>query len=95
MTARPVNQTATINPVATSTASATLASAASSGAARIIDNSSSAILYVKFGTGTASSSDFSFAMVANTTWYAPDNAYAGPIQGILASGTGTARVTSY
>ena len=96
MARSPGSQAAAVTAPATSTTSATIATAASAGAARIIVNDSAAILYLRFGSAAASSTDYTVALAATGgTYVAPDNAYSGTITGILASGVGFARVTSW
>ena len=95
MARSPGPQTAAVTAPATGTTSATIVSAAAAGAARIIVNDSAAILYLRFGSAAASATDYSIELAAGATWEAPDSPYSGTITGILASGTGTARVTSY
>ncbi len=92
--ARSFDQTATVNPIATSTASANLiVLTAESG--RIIVNNSAAILYIRFGTAPASSTDYTMAIAAGGAYELPQPLYAGQITGVLASGTGTALVTTW
>lgn len=85
--------TATLSNVSTSGTSATLLSANARRLGATIYNDSSVVLYVKFGT-TASSTSFTVAMAAGAYYEIPIGAvYTGRIDGILASSTGTARVT--
>lgn len=95
MATSPGRQTAVVAAVATSTTSATIIAASAAGAARIIVNDSLVVLYLRFGSVAAVSTDFSVSLAAGASYYAPDNAYSGAIQGILASSTGFARVTSW
>lgn len=94
MSVKSSTQAATVTAPATSTTSATVVPAAGA-QARIITNNSAAILYLRFGSGAASATDFSVQIAAGATWTMPDSAYGGQITGILASGAGTALVTSY
>lgn len=81
---------ATLANVSTSTSSATLLASNSARKKAVIVNDSTAILYVKFGT-TASATSYSYLLQPNDTL--EEVTYTGRIDGILASGTGTARTT--
>lgn len=83
--------TATLTNVSTSGTSATLLAAAALRIGATIYNDSSVVMYVKFGT-TASATSFTIAMAAGSYYEVPYG-YTGRIDGILASSTGTARVT--
>lgn len=87
-------QTANVTPVATSTTAATLNAAGSAGRGRIIVNDSAGVLYVKFG-GAATATDWTVKLVAGGYYELPQPLYGGIITGVLDTGTGTARVTSY
>lgn len=88
---------ATVTPVAMSTTSAavTAGSGAAGGQVRYVTNTSAAILYLRFGSAAASATDFTIAVPAGGQWENPAPFFSGPIQGVLASGTGNANVTSY
>jgi hypothetical protein len=60
----------------------------------VIYNDSLVVMYVKFGT-TASATSFTYYLAAGATLELPSSPglYTGRIDGILASSTGTARVT--
>lgn len=90
---RPV-ATATLSNVSTSTASANLLASNTSRRGVIIYNDAAATLYVKFGS-TASSTSFTYLLLTGETLelQSAGALYTGTIDGILASGTGTARVT--
>jgi len=92
MAASLANQTAVIGRVATSTTSAQLA-AGGTGRARYIYNDSAGVLLVSFSTSAASATAFTFRLAANTGQLV--EAYGGPIQGILDTGTGNAQVTQW
>jgi hypothetical protein len=84
--------TATLANVATSTTSATLqASNASRLGWTCYNDSTSSVLYIKYGT-TASATSFTVRLDPGGQYVDPTG-YTGRIDGILASGTGTARVT--
>jgi hypothetical protein len=86
--------TATLSNVATSTASATLLASNAARKGAVIYNDSLVVMYVKFGT-TASATSFTYYLAAGATLELPSSPglYTGRIDGILASSTGTARVT--
>lgn len=87
--------TATVTSVADSDLNQTLLSANSARRGFIISNTSSAILYIKFGA-TASTTDFTVALPANTGRYEMLGSvvYVGRIDGIWASNqSGAALVT--
>lgn len=88
-------QTTTVTRVATSTSSATIANAQSGRRGYIIVNDSAVVLYVLFGTGSASATNYSVQLAAGATYehVYGTAAYAGPIQAITASSTGNAQVT--
>lgn len=83
--------TSALANVATSTTSATLLAANANRLGAMIHNDSTRNLYVKFGT-TASNTSFTVLMPANSYYEVPFG-YTGRIDGILASQSGTARVT--
>lgn len=85
---------ATVTPVSTSTSAAVLLAAGTGMSSRLVVNDSAAILYVKFGAA-ASSTDYTVALAAGAYYEFPQPLYAGVVSGTLATGTGTARVTSY
>jgi len=87
------NTTSAVTSVADTASSTTLLSAAATRKGFRITNSSSAVLYVKYGT-TASASDFSVRL---PQWaYLEENFYSGRVDGIWASdpGDGAALITS-
>ena len=89
----PTSGTATLSNVATSTTSATLLIANVARRGVVIYNDSLVAMYVKFGT-TASATSFTYYLAAGATFEMPTSPlYTGRIDGILASSTGTARVT--
>jgi hypothetical protein len=94
MAISPPVQSATVDAISTSTTSANLI-VRPAYHARLIFNNSAAILYILYGTGTASSSNFSVAIAAQGYYEVPQPLYGGQITGVLASGTGTAQVTTY
>lgn len=80
---------ATLSNIALSTTSVNILSSGTTAYSTIIWNDSAAKLYLKYGT-TASATSFTTIVQPNSGWI--DN-YGGRVDGILQTGTGTARVT--
>jgi hypothetical protein len=80
--------------VASSASSVNLFAAASDIRMRTIFNESTAVLYIKFGT-TASATDYTTQIAANSLFEFPTPFYAGRVDGIWASANGSARLTSW
>lgn len=89
--------TATVTPVAMSTTSGALTagSGAPGSQVRYITNTTAVVLYLRWGSTAASSTDYTLQLAAGATYEMPMPSYSGPIQGILASGTGNVNVTAY
>lgn len=86
---------AAVVPVATSTTVATLLASAASKKMVHIFNDSAGKLYVCYGAG-ASATNFTVLLAAGGYYETPSGfPYSGIITGILDTGTGTARITSY
>lgn len=85
------SSTATLSNVSTSTTNATVLAANALRIGATIFNESAQAMYVKLGT-TASSSSYTINMASNSYYEVPSG-YTGRIDGVLASATGTARVT--
>lgn len=84
---------ADVTSVAASATAVTLLAANSRRVSFIVFNDSSAILYVKFGSG-ATATDYSVKLTAGQMYEPPANAvYIGLITGVWASATGDARLT--
>lgn len=88
-------QAAVVAAPAMSTTSAAVLAAGAARKGWIVVNDSAVVLYLRFGSAAASSTDFSVSLAAGASFTCPVPVYAGPIQGILASSTGTARVTTW
>lgn len=88
--------TATLSNVSTSGTTATLLAANSARIGATITNDAATALYIKFGT-TASTTSYTVVLAgaasAPFSYYEIPAGYTGRIDGILASSTGTARVT--
>lgn len=88
--------TATLSNVSTSTTSATLLAANASRIGAQITNDAATAIFIKFGT-TASATSYTVSLAgaasAPFSYYEVPAGYTGRIDGILASSTGTARVT--
>ena len=88
----PKAATASLTNVASSATSVAVLAANTNRKGLIVENDSTAILYLKFGA-TASTTSFTIKMVANTRWEMQDPIYTGQIDGIWATANGAARVT--
>lgn len=88
--------TATLSNVSTSGTTATLLAANSARIGATITNEATTVIYIKFGT-TASATSYTVTLAgaasAPYSYYEVPAGYTGRIDGILASSTGTARVT--
>lgn len=62
---------------------------------RSISNISGQIVYILFGTGTALSTVHTVAIAAGGFYEFPSPMFAGPVQAILATGSGSVLVTTY
>lgn len=83
--------TATVTSPAMSSASATLVSSANNRKEVIIANRTGQILYVRFGSGAASSTDYTLLLNPNDVHI--EDKYTGQMTAIMASGSGNAQVT--
>ena len=83
--------TATLSSVATSTASATIIASNTARKGITIVNEASDYMYLKFGT-TASATSYNVYLPPYATYCQGKGEYDGRMDGILKSGTGTARV---
>lgn len=88
------SQTATLASPATSTSSAVLLAAAGNRKMATIVNDSAGVLFVAFAA-TASASAYTVRVASNGYYELPQPVYGGVISGILDTGTGNARVTSW
>jgi len=84
--------TATVSRVATSGTVATLAASNSSRKGLDVQNESSGILYVKFGSA-ATTTDYTLQIPAGGYWEMPTRRYTGIVTGILSTGSSSAQVT--
>jgi len=88
-------QAATLANVSSSATSvAVFAEAAGVTNGRAVFNDSTAVLYLKFGT-TASTTSYTVQVAAGGFYEFPLPVYAGEVDGIWSSATGSARVTSW
>jgi hypothetical protein len=93
VTRLPTADTATLSNVATSTTSAVLLSSNAARKGVIVYNDALVVMYLKFGA-VASATSFTYHLAAGATLELPTApVYTGHIHAILASSTGTARVT--
>lgn len=93
MVSVPVADTATLSNVASSATSVTVLAANSARRGAIIYNDSSAVLYLKFGSGAASTSSYTVQIAAGGYYEFPSPVYTGACTGIWAAANGNARVT--
>lgn len=87
--------TSTTTPVAGAAATTLLKAANTSRKGLIIANDSTSILYVLLGTGTASATNYTFAIAAKATVAADRTitGYTGAVQGIWSAANGFAYVS--
>lgn len=95
MARSPQVQIATLASVPTSTTSATLFAANGKATGRSVWNDSAAILYLAYGGTAASATNATVPVAANGYYEVPPNFFGGVVTGILATGTGNARVTEW
>ena len=82
--------------VASSATSVTIFAANARATKRVLYNDSSATLYLRFASGTASTTSFSVLVPTNTLYEFPGAPiYRGVVTGIWASANGSARTTEY
>lgn len=89
---RPASNTATITAVAANTTSATFLSANTARKSCVISNPSAATLYLRYGTGTANSTNWTYAVYTGGV-FEMNFIWTGAITGFLSTGTGTIQVT--
>ena len=87
-----VAETGTLSNVAGSITSGTILAANAARIGATIWNDSTAILYLRLGTGTASATACTVKMVGDSYYELPFG-YAGIVVGVWSSATGAARVT--
>lgn len=83
---------ANVSNISASTAEVTLMPANSSRRGGVIENASTATLYVKFGTGVSDNS-YTYKLSANGVLELPDGLYSGIVTGVWSNIDGQARVT--
>jgi hypothetical protein len=78
------SQTANVNPVSLTTSSTSIASATSGRKGLIISNETTGIVYVLFGSGTASSTNHTLALAANAVYEHAygTSGYSGPLTAV-------------
>lgn len=86
--------TVVTNP-AMSTVSAAVTAGSTTPAVRVVANTTGQILYLRFGTAAAVATDYTIQLAAGASWENSAPLYNGPIQGLMASGSGNATVTAY
>ena len=90
-----VTGTATLSSVASSASSVTILAANTARRGASIVNTSTAILYLRIGGGTATATTGHSVQMAANTYYEVPFGYTGAITGIWASANGQANVTEY
>jgi hypothetical protein len=85
--------TATISNVSGSASSVTILASNASRKKALVYNDSTAILYLLFGTGTASATNFSEKLFPEDSYELDVPVFTGQLTGVWASATGAARVT--
>ncbi len=86
------NATATLANVTAATSSTTLFASNANRKGAILHNDSTSILYLKYGTA-ASTTSYTYKIVADATWEMPSFIYTGAITGIWVAANGAARTT--
>jgi hypothetical protein len=87
------SDTATVSEVASSATSVTIVSANEARKGLIIVNDSTQILYIRFGSGAASTTDYTRQIAASGGEYEVPYGYQGQITGIWVLANGQARLT--
>jgi len=90
-----VSNTATLTSVASSASSVQLLAANPQRRGASIQNTSTAILYVRIGGGTADITTGHSVQMASNTYFEIPAGYTGAITGIWASANGSANMTEY
>lgn len=85
--------TATVSAPATSMTSVLLRGATTARKSLTIQNDSASVLYILLSAGTASPSNYSLSVQPGDALFIGLGEYQGAVNGVLAAGTGTARVT--
>lgn len=89
------SSTATLTSVASGTSSVALLAANTNRRGGSIQNTSTAILYVRMDGGTATATTGHSVQMAANTYFEIPYGYTGAISGIWASANGQANVTEY
>jgi hypothetical protein len=92
MAASNAPQAATVARPGTSTTSAQLRTGGA-GRSCYVYNESAGVLSILYGTGTASATNYTLKLAANTGTLI--EGFGGPLQGILDTGTGNAQITTW
>lgn len=92
ITALPKVTTATLSNVASSASNVTLLAENTDRIGVLVQNDSTATLYLKYGA-TASTSSYTVKMEPGSYWEMPQPIYTGIIDGIWSAANGAARIT--
>lgn len=87
--------TGTLTSVTSSASDGTILAANTSRKGVLIDNESTAVLYLLFAVGTSSTSNYSIRVPSGGNFSFNPGEYTGIIKGIWASANGFARVTEF
>ena len=85
--------TATASNVSSSASSVTILASNSSRKGAMLYNDSNSKLYLLFGSGTASTTNYTVQLASGTYYEVPFPCFTGQLTGIWASANGAARVT--
>lgn len=89
------NMTGTLANVASSATSVTIFAANAAARGRAVYNDSTAVLYLKFNSGAASTSSYTVQVAAGGYFEFPQPLYGGVVTGIWAAANGNARTTEW
>lgn len=84
-----------VTTVPSSATSVSILAANSRAVGRAVFNDSTAVLYLRFGSGSASTGTYTAQVAAGVAYPFPLPLYRGAVTGIWASANGNARVTEY
>lgn len=89
------NAIPTVTSVSSSASVVDLLVANNSRIGMVFFNSSTQVLYIKFGSG-ASATDYTYQIASNGYWWVPNSPnYQGVVTGIWASANGSVKITEF
>lgn len=86
---------ATVATVPCTTTSASLLTANGARSNWVVENLSGQTAYIRFGTGAASSTDYTKSLATGGYYECPQPLYRGAVQIVLGAGSGNVQVTSW